>query len=125
MIREPRLIRSAEVEVLRATLGLANATKISPAVLASLGELRVFGGCTCGCASVDFVPKLSWEGTLRLAEGSARTERGFLVGVIVWGRPDALTTLEVFNYDGECSDAELPLPASIAAYTNPVQDFTR
>lgn len=121
---EPRLVRPAEVEVIRATLALARAGSVAPAVLSSLADLRVVGGCTCGCASVDFEIGRNWAGA-PLANGVGRTGRGILVGIIVWGRTDAVTSLEIYNYEGECSDAELPVPASIEAYSVPVQDFTR
>jgi hypothetical protein len=51
-----------------------------------------------------------------VADGTARTSRGGQVGVIVWGRPDAITGLEIYDLGAGDGDLVLPLSTSITAW---------
>src|SRR5947209_2062243 len=73
----------------------------------SIPQLRVVGRCGCGCASVDFECGGQGATGRPIANAEAQTPRGS-VGLILWGREDAITGLEVY----ELSAAEPnPLPA--------------
>lgn len=72
----------------------------------TVGDLRVVGGCECGCASVDFVITTP-EHRRTIADGLGILANGERVGVIVWGTPNAVTGLEI--YDMSATAAGLPL----------------
>lgn len=50
-----------------------------------------------------------------VADGIGRTALGGEVGVIVWGRRDAITGLEVYSFDAD-DDSKLPVPDSIRPF---------
>lgn len=71
-------------------------------------SLRVVGRCACGCASVDFEPG-GQAGELRpIADAVGKDSKGRRCGVILWGRPDAITGLEVYECE---SDSATEVPA--------------
>lgn len=71
-----------------------------------LANLRVVGACECGCASVDFAIETP-EHRRPIADGLGILINGERVGVIVWGTPEAVTGLEI--YDMSTTAAGLPL----------------
>ena len=113
MVPERRAITPEEAEVIVAALDRASVLRIADAARAALPTLRVEARCECGCASVDFDAPPSVERSTLIAEGTARTSQGGEVGVIVWGRPDAITGLEIYDLGAGEGDLVLPVPASI------------
>ena len=73
----------------------------------TVGRLRVVGRCTCGCASVDFVPDGQAGEARPIAEARAHDSLGRENGVILWGAGGEISGLEV--YEGAPGSAnELP-----------------
>jgi hypothetical protein len=111
-----RPITSHEIAVIRATLERSLAAALPPTVTGTLENLRAIDQCGCGCDSVDFVPhdpiNMSWP----IAEGLGTTPAGGEVGVIVWGREDGITGLEIYDMGAGDDDIRLPLPTSIRPF---------
>ena len=64
-------------------------------------ELRVTGGCDCGCASVDFASASGSPDERRvIREAVGRTVEGNLVTVMLWGTAAEVLELEVVGNDG-------------------------
>jgi hypothetical protein len=59
-------------------------------------ELRVVGGCDCGCCSLEFQPK-GWGKAEIVAEAYAVYPDGQQAGLILWGRNRELVLLEVYD----------------------------
>ena len=70
----------------------------------------------CGCASVDFDSPVSEERSKPIADGTGTTPRGGQVGVIVWGRSDAITGLEIYDLGAGDDDLVLPDPTSVVPW---------
>jgi hypothetical protein len=108
-----RLIRPEEIAVIRSAMERAPKETLDPGVLDTLEHLRAIGQCGCGCDSVDFVPHDPARMSRPIADGMGTTPGGGDVGVIVWGRPDAITGLEIYSLGAEDHDLKLPLADSI------------
>jgi hypothetical protein len=80
-----------------------------------LEGLRVIDRCDCGCASVDFAPPDPARPAKPIGKGVGTTRAGDLVGVIVWGRENEVTALEIHDFGSVDTDLRLPDPASIRA----------
>lgn len=107
-----RPITQHEAAVIAATLERASLVPVVPSVLETIEQIQVVDQCTCGCASIDFLVGEPARGARILADGIGTLETGEGdVGVIVWGFPERLTSLEVY----QCSEARalLPVPSSI------------
>ena len=78
--------------------------------------LQVVARCECGCASVDFDAPVSDQRSTVIADGTGHTPSGGQVGVIVWGRCDAITGLEVYDLGAGENDLGLPVPTSVIAW---------
>jgi hypothetical protein len=116
VIPEHRPITFDEAEVIRAALENAGVLRIDESAKAAVQALTVVAKCECGCASVDFDAPPSEERSRILADGTARTSRGGQVGIIVWGRPDAITGLEIYDLGAGEGDLVLPVVISIIAW---------
>jgi hypothetical protein len=113
MIPERRSIGASEIEVIRAALEKAPAAPVDTVTKGAVDRLQVIGRCECGCASVDFDAQESDQRSTLLADAIGHTARGGRVGVIVWGRPDAITGLEIYDLGAGDDDLVLPKPGSI------------
>jgi hypothetical protein len=116
MLCERRLIREDEAEVIRAALDRAKVADISEGATGTLSSLEVVSRCECGCASIDFELPSSDKRSTLLADGTATTPRGGAVGVIVWGRGDRISGLEIYDLGAGDDDLVLPLPTSIVPW---------
>jgi hypothetical protein len=116
MIPERRAITPDEAEVIRAALERASVLRIDDAAMMAVPALTVVAACECGCASVDFDAPSCEERSTLVADATARTSRGGQVGVMVWGRPDAITGLEIYDLGAGEDDLGLPVSASIIAW---------
>jgi hypothetical protein len=67
--------------------------------------------CGCGCESVDFAPHDPANPSSPIGDGIGTTSPGEEVGLIVWGRQDAITGLEVYALGGQ--GHKLPIPDTI------------
>jgi len=94
-----RPINAEEVRIVRAALECCAEIPNASALVATLDELRVVGRCECGCATVDFTVALP-EHKKPIADGLGILPNGKRVGVIVWGTPEAVTGLEVYDMSG-------------------------
>lgn len=102
--------------MIRATLAQAPIQPLEDSVLSSIPKLMVVSRCECGCASVDFEAAPSDQYSQPVGDGIGITARGGQVGVIIWGRPDAVTGLEVYDLGAGEDDLTLPAPASIKSW---------
>lgn len=66
-------------------------------------DLRVVGGCSCGCASLYFEPKGQRGKVQRLADALAVYPDGQQAGVILWGREGKIVWLEVYDCQPDSS----------------------
>jgi hypothetical protein len=62
-----------------------------------LEYLRVVGGCTCGCTSLDFKPLEQMKGKKILADELAVYPDGQQAGLILWGLEGEIVMLEVYD----------------------------
>ena len=108
-----RPIRADEAAV--ANWMLTQASVVGPLVhlLASVAALQVVWNCNCGCASVGFEPNVPEPRAKILADATGKTVEGSDVGIILWGREQRISGLEVYGY--ERSDVGLPTLASLKA----------
>jgi hypothetical protein len=115
---EPRPITPEEVAVLRATFAQGEVTcAVTAAVLEALPSLSVVSQCACGCASVDFAEMVTGEPRPQiLVDAVAGTPGRDAVGLIVWGHPDAITALEIYDQSGGDANKSLPDLASIQSF---------
>jgi hypothetical protein len=112
-----RPISSAEIEVIRATLERAPSAPEFSALGQHLENLRAINRCVCGCDSVDFAEHDPARLPMPIADGTGITAQGGTVGVIVWGRADSVTGLEVYDLGAGENDLRLPTPDSIRPFS--------
>jgi hypothetical protein len=111
---QPRPISEVEALLIRRALEKAPMSDISMPPADSIDRLNVVCRCICGCASVGFVGDAE-EGNLgatRLADAEGLEPSGRWVGLIIWGTPSQVTSLEVYGMD----HAQLPSPDSLGPY---------
>jgi hypothetical protein len=113
MIAERRAIGDDEIDVVRVALERACIGDVTQAAKAAISKLEIIARCECGCASVDFNSPASEERSKPIADATAKTPRGGDVGVLVWGRHDAVTGLEIYDLGAGDGDLVLPIPESI------------
>jgi hypothetical protein len=61
-------------------------------------QLRVVGGCICGCTTLDFKPQEQQRGKKMLADDLAVYADGQQAGLILWGREGEIVMLEVYDF---------------------------
>lgn len=113
MIPEHRGINHGEAEIVRAALERASVAHLDETLRAAIPNLEVVARCECGCASVNFAAPTSEQRSRVIADATGHTARGGQVGVIVWGRSDAITGLEIYDLGAGDDDLVLPVPASV------------
>jgi hypothetical protein len=113
MIPERRRIHQSEAEIIRTALDRASVASVDQTVRAAIPNLEVVARCECGCASVDFDAATSEERSGIVADATGQTPRGGQVGIIVWGRSNAITALEIYDLGAGDDDLVLPLPTSV------------
>lgn len=106
-----RPINDDEVRVIGTALQRCAEIPEASALLPTLSNLRVVGGCECGCASVDFA--ITTPEQRPIADGLGILTNGELVGVIVWGTPDAVSGLEIFDVSATATGLPLSQLQSI------------
>ena len=105
----PRGVSEAEIAVLSRIFEVGFGDPVSDELTKNLNKLQVVSACGCGCDSVNFVTDEFGSFPLREADGLDST--GNLVGVIIWGTTERVTSLEVFRY-GE-GRGSLPEPSTL------------
>jgi hypothetical protein len=116
MVPDRRRIRQNEAEVIRAALAGASAAPLDETAKGAIPSLHVVARCECGCASVDFDAPVSDQPSTVVADGAGQTPSGGQVGVIVWGRCDAITGLEIYDLGAGEDDLVPPVPTSVIAW---------
>jgi hypothetical protein len=111
-----RRITPEEVAVIRSALERAAVAPEFSALSSGLESLRAVGKCSCGCDSVDFAEHDPARPSKPIGDGIGTTPAGGTVGVIVWGRPEAVTGLEVYDLGAGEDDLKLPVPGSIRSF---------
>jgi hypothetical protein len=66
-------------------------------------ELRVVGGCDCGCSTLDFQPHAWGPGSAIIADAYAVYPDGKTAGLILWAREGEIASLEVYDCHPEAS----------------------
>ena len=102
--------------MIRATLERASVRGRTSPFVAQLDQLRVVDRCGCGCDSMDFLLHDPDHPAKPVADGIGTTPSGGMVGVLVWGRDDEVTALEVYDLGAGQEDLRLPDPASIQPF---------
>ena len=111
-----RPITGDEAAVIRAALERAPVSPEFSALAHVLDDLRAVDRCACGCDSVDFVRHDPAHPAKPIADGIGTTPAGGMVGVIVWGKGDAVTGLEIYDLGAGEGDLRLPAPRSIRPF---------
>jgi hypothetical protein len=91
-----RDISPNEVEVVKWLLDHASAD-VTAYRLQPVEQLRVVGGCGCGCTSLHFKPVEQLRGKKMLADELAIYPDGQRAGLILWGHEGAIVMLEVYD----------------------------
>ena len=112
-----RPITPDEVAVIRAALERASVSSETAVLATDLEGLHVVSRCSCGCDSVDFVEHDPARPAKPIADGIGTTPAGGAVGLIVWGRADAVTGLEVYDVGAGDDDLKLPTTSSIRGFS--------
>ena len=113
-IDEDRPITEREAELVRWLLVNAPTAFVPSALEEGVAGLRVVGRCSCGCASVDFEKQGQSGINHPIADAIAKTAEG-LCGLILWGREDAVTGLEIYEIEAGSADS-LPPPDTLLKY---------
>lgn len=91
-----RAISPNEVEVVKWLLDHAlvdvTAYRFQP-----VEQLRIVGGCPCGCTTLHFQPPELLKGKRMLADELAIYPDGQQAGLILWGREGEIVMLEVYD----------------------------
>jgi hypothetical protein len=111
-----RPITPEEVAVIRSTLERAATAPRFAGLAAHVEHLRAVDQCGCGCDSVDFAKHDPTRPAQPICDAIGTTPAGGTVGVIVWGRPDAITSLEIYDLGAGDGDVKLPTPDSIRPF---------
>jgi len=111
-----RPITLGEVAVVQSALERAPILPESSRLMAGVEHLRAIAQCICGCDSVDFVPHNPAQPAKPIANGIGTTEAGGMVGVIVWGTQDTVTSLEIYDLGAGPGDVKLPKPETIRRF---------
>jgi hypothetical protein len=93
-----RAISPNEVEVVEWLLDHA-LVDVTAYRLQPVEQLRVVGGCSCGCTTLDFKPIEQQRGMKMLADELAVYPDGQRVGLILWGREGQILMLEVYDFE--------------------------
>ena len=112
-LEDDRPISSHEAEVVTWMLLHASVVGSLAGLVETVKTLRVVGRCSCGCPSVDFVVNGQTVPSQPIADATAQTANGAEVGVILWGRTDAITGLEL--YEMAAPVTSLPLAHTLKA----------
>ena len=112
-VTEDRSLSAREIEIV--SWMLAHAPRSLEHLASMTNALRVVGRCDCGCPSVDFEVRGQAPPNAPLVQATGRTADGVEVGVILWGRGDAVTGLEFHEMGGPIRS--LPLIATLRAYS--------
>jgi hypothetical protein len=111
-----RPITPQEIAVIRTTLERAPVTPEDARLAANLESLRAVDQCSCGCDSVDFEEQGSVRPSKPIGDAIGTTPAGGVVGVIVWGRDDAITGLEIYDLGAGEEGLRLPTIDSIRGF---------
>jgi hypothetical protein len=98
-----RPVNAQEAEVIRWLLDHASVRDSADYRLKPIEQLRVVGGCSCGCTSLDFIPKEQKGKAEIVADAVAVYLDGAQAGLILWGRDGNIESLEVYDYHPESS----------------------
>jgi hypothetical protein len=96
-----RTVTSNEAAVVGWLLDHASVGDVTAYRLRTLEDLRVVGGCDCGCASLDFQADPSGAGII--ADALAVYSDGQQAGLILWGLNGEIASLEVYDCHPEAS----------------------
>jgi hypothetical protein len=94
-----RPVTPEEAAVVAWLLDYAPVGDVTAYRLPPVEELRVVGGCDCGCASLDFQPHGWGAGAAIIADALAVYADGQQAGLILWGRAGEIVLLEVYDCD--------------------------
>jgi hypothetical protein len=97
-----RAIRPNEAKVINWLLDHA-LVDVTAYRLHPIDELRVVGGCGCGCTSLYFKPQEQRGKLQMLADELAVYPDGRQAGLILWGHGDEIIWLEVYDCQLESS----------------------
>jgi hypothetical protein len=109
----PRPIADREIAVVRAILERIPFEPIPRSTVESVATLTIVGSCECGCASVDFGSRLDMSPGRPVAGGYGVTPSGATVELLLFGTPDAISSLRILPLGHE--DGALPNLESIGA----------
>jgi hypothetical protein len=111
---EERPISPAEAAIVRWMVLNAPVRGSTVHLEPGVAALRVVGRCSCGCPSVDFASHGQAPPARPIADAIGRTQDGVEVGVILWGRENVITGLEIYEFATRVSG--LPVLQSMRAW---------
>jgi len=111
-----RPITAEEVAVIRSVLERAPVSPEFTPLGSQLDHLWAIDRCSCGCDSVDYAEDDPARPAKPIGDAVGTTLAGGTVGVLVWGRAEAVTGLEVYDLGAGEDDLKLPIPTSIRRF---------
>lgn len=111
-----RALTPDEIAVIRRTLERAPVSPEYSILVDRLSELRAVDQCSCGCDSIDFEENGSVRPAKPIGDAIGTTQAGGVVGIIVWGREDAVTALEIYDLGAGDDGLRLPRLDSIRGF---------
>ena len=115
-----RAITPDEAAVVRWLLDHAPRGDVTAFRLQPVEQLRVVGGCGCGCSSLDFQP--NGDGAIIIADAFAVYSDGKQAGLILWGRQGGVVSLEVYERHPEAAD-RFPQVPDLRTFEGPGQEL--
>ncbi len=98
-LSQERAVTPDEAAVIRWLIEHAAVKDVTAYQSLRLEDLRVVGGCTCGCRSLYFQP-LGAPAHM-IADALAVYPDGYQAGVILWGREGQISNLEIYEMHPE------------------------
>ncbi len=94
-----RLATPEERQLVEWLLRNAATTPDAASFLDQVTDLRVVGGCGCGCPSIDF--KIGGQDAVAsiIADASGTSPEGLPIGVMLWAKHGRISGLEVYPFD--------------------------
>ena len=93
-----RSATAAERQIVNWLLRNAATTPEADSFLVQVPDLRVVGGCSCGCPSVDFQVGGQDSVAFIIADAEGTSPEGHPVGVLLWAKDDRISGLEVYPF---------------------------
>jgi hypothetical protein len=104
----PKKINKKEHAIITWLLKNASVCENPGRFIPYLESLEIVEQCKCGCPSRDFVVGERAEGAKPIADAIGISPEGVTVGLILWGKDNIITALEVYPWS-DADNFSLPI----------------